>query len=60
VAAVTSACVVGGVPTMGTACLVAILAHEIASITCAATCIAWILDCFQAPSGDPIVQGCEF
>lgn len=61
VAAIASACLVGGVPTMGTACFLAILAHETLNFSCAATCAEWIQDCFggRAP-GQRIPDGCEF
>lgn len=61
VGAIATACIVGGVPTFGTACLLAILAHEATNFTCAATCVEWMEDCFGGPpdGGDSIPDGCE-
>jgi len=60
VGAIASACVVGGVPTFGLACFLAILAHEATNYSCAATCIDWAEDCFRSnPGGRPIPDGCE-
>lgn len=62
VGAIATACVVGGVPTFGVSCFLAIAAHEVTNFACAATCIDWAEDCFGgAPSGSngPIPDGCE-
>jgi hypothetical protein len=60
VVAVSLKNLVGGVPTLVMACLGAILAHEALNFSCAATCIAWIEDCFGgAPPGTSIPDGCE-
>jgi hypothetical protein len=60
VGAITTACVVGGVPTFGTSCFLAILAHEATNYSCAATCMAWIQDCYRtSANGQPIPDGCE-
>lgn len=61
VGTIVSACTVGGAPTFGLACFLAIAAHEVANFACAATCIDWIEDCFGgAPGGNgPIPDGCD-
>jgi hypothetical protein len=60
VAAITNACVVGGVITFGAACLVAILGHEATSFSCAATCIEAWEDCLvESADKEPHVLGCE-
>lgn len=57
---ISSACLVGGVPTFGLSCLAAILAHEATNFSCAATCAAWAGDCLRVrPDGEPIPDGCE-
>lgn len=59
VAAISTACVVGGVVTFGTACLLAIIAHETTSFSCAATCIEMYEECFGGSPQNPIPDGCE-
>ena len=59
-AAISSACTAGGVVTFGTACLLAILAHEALNFQCATKCKEWMENCLGgAPSGGRIPQGCE-
>lgn len=61
VVVIANACVVGGVPTLGLACIAAIVAHEATNFSCAATCLAWAEDCFRSNTNDrPIPDGCEF
>ncbi len=57
--AVAAACVVGGVPTWGTACFLAILAHEAAGYGCAATCVNMVHECRGRPRGEVLPDGCE-
>ena len=61
VGAISSACTVGNVITFGAACFAAILAHEATSVGCAATCVDWVMDCFNGkPDGaEPVPDGCE-
>lgn len=60
VSALATACVVGGVPTWGFPCFMAILAHEAAGYGCAVTCANMVRDCTpDGPPPEPIPDGCE-